>query len=187
MRHLRFFIFLAFFLMFCTEASAISASYKQIISGGGMEKPQTSLIKIKGDKMRMEAESPKGTVVSIINGQTVYSYFPAENRAAQFSVPRTPKMDVLANYDKYLETLGAVVIGSEKIGQHDCAIYEFKDPKTQMMSKAWVCKVTKFPIKVEAQGPDGTFTTVIENLEVGIEIDDSEFELPEGVEITEMR
>lgn len=172
--------------LFCPEASAFTASYEQTVSGAGLPEPQTSVIKIKDGRMKMEADSTKGKVISIIDGKTVYSYFPSENKAVKFVVQGTPKMEALSNYAAYLKSLDAEIIGSERIGEYDCDIYVCTDPKTQATSKIWLWKEKEFPVKVEANVSDGVVTTIIENLKIGIDIDDSEFTLPPGVQIQEM-
>ncbi|MBL7071803.1 MAG: hypothetical protein ISS26_06515 [Candidatus Omnitrophica bacterium] len=183
---MRFIALFTVLLALSAQAWAFSASYDQAVSVTGISKPQISSVIIKDDKMKMDADSPKGRVVSIMDGKTIYSYIPAENKAVKFVVQSTPKIDTLSRYGHYLREIGAVVIGSERIGEYDCDIYEFKDPKNDTKTKAWLWKEKDFPIKVENNVPDGIVTTIIKNLKIGIHIDDSEFMLPEGVKITEM-
>lgn len=187
MRIFKYVIILAASLFLGSKAYAFTASYEQTVSGAGMDQPKTSYIKIKDNKMKMVAVSPEGEVVNIMDGKTVYSYFPSKKMAVKFTVQGAPKMDTLSEYGAYLESLGAKVVGTETIDQYECDIYEFTDPRTNMPSKVWLWKKEKFPVKIDITVPKGVVTTVIRNLEIGANIDDSEFVIPPGVEINEIQ
>ncbi|GAG01875.1 unnamed protein product, partial [marine sediment metagenome] len=126
----------------------------------------------------MEVGSPGGRTITIIDGRTMYSYLPSKNTAIKLTKKSSSQMGVLSDYVPYLESLGAKVIGSEKIGQYDCDIYEFIDPGVNMASKVWLWKAKQFPVKVETKIPDGVMTTIMKDIKIGIDIDDSEFMLP---------
>ena len=79
--------------------------------------------------------------------------------------------------------MAARVIGSQKIGSYDCDIYEFTDPRLNAVSKVWLWREKEFPIKVETRVPGGAVITLMENVNIGDDIDDSEFILPPGMEI----
>ncbi len=183
MRLSHFFVVFIAAMLFCAAACAFTASYEQTTTGTGLPGPQTQSIKIDGSKIRVEMDTPEGRAVTIINGDEMYSYILSQNKAMKMTGQRAFDMDVLSDYGSYLESLNAKVVGSEKIGRYDCDIYEFKDPKANMTSKVWLWKGKEFPVKVENKLPHGAITTVMENVKIGIKIDNAEFTLPPGVEV----
>jgi len=187
MRRLRFFIVFAAAILFCLEVGAFTASYDQATSGTGMDEPQVSTVKIKDGKIRIQTDSPigAGKVISIIDGNTMYTYYPSENRAVKIKDQKSSAVDTLSNYAAYLKSLNAEITGSEKVNEYDCDIYEFTDPRLNMDSKVWLWKQKEFPVKVETKVPGGTITSVMKNVRIDEEINDSEFVVPEGVEIVD--
>jgi outer membrane lipoprotein-sorting protein len=99
-----------------------------------------------------------------------------------------PKLDVLSDYMSYLESLDAKIIGNETVDKYDCDIYEFTDPRfDDATSKVWLWRNKRFPVKVETSVPGGIITTIMKDVQIGIDIDDSEFILPPGVKIREVQ
>ncbi len=172
-------------ILLCAQSYAFTASYVQTTSGTGVVNPQTKVVKIKDNKVRMEMESRYGKAITIIDGKTIYSYVPSKNKAVKLKSNASYGMEVLADYKAYLRRLDAKIVGSQTIDARQCDIYEYTDPRIKMPSKVWLWKEKGFPIKVETQVPDGTVTTVMSDVEVGVPIDDSLFVLPPGVEIVE--
>ena len=166
-----------------SEVFAFTASYEQTVSGTGIDKPQKNAVKIKDTKVRMEVDGPNGKTITIIDGNTVYSYLSSEKRAIKLLNKKPLGMEVLSDYRTYLISLAARVIGSQKIGSYDCDIYEFTDPRLNAVSKVWLWREKEFPIKVETRVPGGAVITLMENVNIGDDIDDSEFILPPGMEI----
>jgi outer membrane lipoprotein-sorting protein len=183
MKKLEFLVVFTVVTLLCMRAYAFTASYEQTTTGPGMESQQVSVVKIKDDKVRMEMDSSQGRGIAIIDGDTMYSYNPADNVAVKLNSPKSADMKVLSNYVKYLESINAKVVGSARLGPYNCDIYEFVDPRINMPSKVWIWKAHNFPVKVEMDTPSGTMTTIMKNVKVGIPIDDSEFRLPAGVKI----
>ena len=140
-------------------------------------------MKIKDDKVRMEMDLPEGKVITIIDGDTIYSYSPSEKSALKLINKNSLDTKVLCDYGAHLKSLGAKIIGFEKLEKYDCDIYEFTDPRFDMSSKVWLWKEKEFPVKVETKVPDGVMTSTMTEVEIGIDIDDSEFILPEGIKI----
>ena len=179
-------IFIAITL-FCLDACAFTASYEQTTSGAGLPGPQKKAIKMKDNKIRMEMDTPEGRAITIIDGNTMYSYMPSQNMAIKLINKSSPETEVLSNYVAYLESLNARIVGSQRVGRYDCDIYEFIDPRLNMTSKVWLWKGKEFPVKVETKVQDGVITTIMEDIKIGIGIDDSEFMLPAGVKILDAR
>lgn len=185
MRRLQFFAIFIIVTLFCTGACAFTVSYEQTSTGPGLVKPETRSIKIKDDKIRIEMAGPQEKSVIIVEGDTMYSYTPSQNKAVKMKTDMWRGMDVLSDYASYLESLDAKVVGRERVGPYDCDIYECIDPRINMKSKVWLWKAKEFPVKVEMEVQGGVMATIMKNVKIGIHIDDSEFMLPPGVEIVE--
>ncbi len=183
MRRIKFFAIFAAIVLFSSQAYAFTASYEQTTSGAMSPAIHKRTVKIKDSKIRMEMDTPEGKTIAIIEEDTMYSYLPSDNTAIKMQNPFSAELAVLSDYKAYLESLEAKLVGSENIGSYDCDIYEFIDPRINLPSKVWLWKSKNFPVKVEMKTMDGPITMVMENVKVGIPIDDSEFTLPKGVEI----
>lgn len=185
MKLTHFFAAFIIVMLCCSIACAFTASYEQTTSGPGIEKPQTRAVKIKDNKVRMDMDLPQGRGMAIIDSDNMYLYNPAEKVAVKLKTPKSADLGVLSNYASYLKSLNAKIVGSETVGPYDCDIYEFMDPYINVPSKIWLWKAHEFPVKVEIKTPNGVTTTIMDNVKVGIPIDDSEFVLPAGVDIKE--
>jgi len=183
MKITQFFAALVIVIFCCTVACAFTASYEQTTSGPGLLTPQSRLVKIKDNKVWMEMEGPQGRGIVIMDGATMYSYNPSTNTAVKLKNPVTAYMNVLSDYASYLKSLNAKLVGSETVGPYDCDTYEFIDPRVNVPSRVWLWKAYEFPVKVEMKVPTGVMTTIMKDVKVGINIDDSEFMLPPGVKI----
>jgi len=185
MRLMQFTVPLITVILFCSIACAFTASYEQTTSGIGKAEPGIKFVKIKDDKIRIEMDTPDGKGIAIIDKDMMLSYIPSQNKAIKVKIDVQRDMNVLSDYGSYLESIGAKIIGSERIDSYDCEIYDFIDPRINMPSKVWLWKEKKFPVKVEIKSPNGVVTTTMKNIKVDIPIDDSEFTLPAGIEIVE--
>jgi len=177
--------FLTVSILFCPAVWGFTASYRQVARGGGLSSEQNMSVKIKDNKVKMEMDIEGRHTVTIIDEEALYSYSPSEKTAVKMANKGALEMNVLSDYGAYLDGLGAQMSGSEKIGPYDCDIYEFTDPRTGMPSKVWLWKAKRFPVKVEVNTPYGVMTTVMADVKIGIDIDDSEFKLPEGIKIVD--
>ena len=148
MKRMKLLAVFAVIVLLCSEAYAFTASYEQTISGAGVSQAhQVKVIKIKDNKIRMEMDTPQGKTITIIDGGTMYSYIPSKNSAIKMKSPISPELEVLSDYTAYLESLGAKFIGSERVGPYDCDIYEFTDPRINVLSKVWLWKAKEFPCR----------------------------------------
>jgi outer membrane lipoprotein-sorting protein len=169
-----------------SKAFALTATFDQKISQSGNPTPIAVLkIAIKEKKVRVEA-TPENTFFQ--NEKGFFNYFPAQKMALQLPVPpanQNPAED-LSNFGALLKNSKAVLKGSETVGSYACDIYEFQDPRTNLVTKAWVWKEKQFPIKMEIQSPRGPILMEFTNLKMDEHLDDSLFELPEGVKIQQL-
>ncbi len=187
MKRMSVFGLLLVLVLVSLNADAFTVSYDQTTSGIKRTAAQETSIKIKDDKMRMEVNMPQGKLITIIDGNIAYQYFPSENKAYKMMTKGPSNIRNLSDYRGYLQTLNARVMGSESVGDYDCDIYEFIDPGTNVKARAWVWRAKNFPVRYELDLAAGTVTTMMRNVKINPKIDDSEFTIPAGVEIMEMQ
>jgi len=142
----------------------------------------------KGNKMRVEMTWQGQTAVSILDAdtKTVYVYFPAQNMAMKepFTPPTTGDPLIHpADFAEWIAGEKPLVTGSETVDGKDCLVAEITTE--QAKGKVWIWK--KYGITIRMEGPipqGGTIVVEWKNVEV-VNIPDSMFELPAGVEIKE--
>ena len=153
----------------------------------------------KGNKMRVEMSMMAGPmagqdVVSILDADTkmVYVYLPAQNMAMEepFTPPTTgePLMHP-ADLTEWIVDGKPLVTGSETVDGKECLVAEITVEQATVgrtvKGKVWIWK--KYGISIRMEVPNihgGTMVTEWKNVEV-VNIPDSMFELPSGVEIKE--
>lgn len=136
---------------------------------------------IKGNKVRMEADSPDEAGISMVtlyDGKTAYIYFPAQNMAM---VTPASQVEQQLPVSKDSAELNKKIIGQETVDGRLCDIYEFNDRKGGTY-KVWVAKDIDFPVKSEAGG----MKTYYKNIRTNVILADSLFTLPQGVNVQGM-
>lgn len=171
----------------CSSAHAFTVSYDQTTTGIGNGMAHQTSIKIKDGKMRMESDTPQGKAIAIIDGAVGYQYLPSQNKAYKMATKGPTNIKELSNYTAYLQTLNAKTVMSESIGDYDCDVYEFTDPRANVRARAWVWRSKNFPVKYEMDLSTGVVTTIMKNVKINEKIDDSEFAIPAGVEIVDVQ
>ena len=142
---------------------------------------------MEGQKLRMEMSAEGQTMIYITDysAMTVYMYYPAQNMAMEMDISTFGGAATDATED--IEQYDPTIIGTETLDGKACLVvtYDYSGQGTNATSKMWIWKDYGFAIRVETtvQG----VTTIIEtdNIVFG-DIDDSMFELPEGVQIIDM-
>lgn len=142
----------------------------------------TTKVWMKGDdKSRMEMAAAGQTVITILNGDTMYMYYPKRNMAM--------KMDTSGAPESAVEEVGSIgkykprVIGTEKMDGKLCTVVEYATPEGR--AKTWIWQKHGFPIRMEMTTEGDTIITEYKNIQFG-KIPDSMFELPSGVKIMDM-
>jgi outer membrane lipoprotein-sorting protein len=111
----------------------------------------------------------------------MYMYMPEENMAMEmtFSPPAKSAVEEAQSVADYNPT----VVGTETIDGKVCLVVEYTADGTA--TKMWIWKEHAFPIRVEVTTTEGK--TIVEYKNIAfVDIPDSEFVLPEGVEIVEV-
>lgn len=167
------------------KAAAIDTiQYDMIMSGPGMPATTSKVwLKQKAGKMKTETTVQGQTAIMLTdwNEGVMYSYMPAQNMAFKMDIGQAPESPVEGTVN--LEDYDPVIVGSEVVDGKDCWVVEAT--REEMTTKSWIWKEKGFPVKVEVDTAEGKMTIEYKNIDFS-DIPDSEFELPEGVEIMEM-
>jgi outer membrane lipoprotein-sorting protein len=162
-------------------AGVNAVKYDMVTSGSGIPEI-TTRVWIEGNKMRTETSAQGQTTITIVDGDTntMYMYFPDQNMAMEVTYePEDSAIDEAQAVPDYNPT----IIGHETYDGKLCLVVEYTvEGNTVTM---WIWEEHGFPIKVVTVSSQGTFTAEYKNIVFG-DIDDSLFELPEGVTIMTM-
>ncbi len=163
-----------------------SLKYEMVIDFQEMESVGTYWQ--KGDKMKMEASFEGGedivTYIDLEEG-VAYSYMPAQEviTKSSFETEEGVYQGSIVDLADHILGHNPVVIGEETIDGKDCLVIEYVAEEQEVT--AWIWKEYGLPIKTESVVGNDLIVSEVTNIEFD-EIDDSVFELPEGVEIMEV-
>ncbi len=168
------------------RADAFSASYDQKVTQG--RQVVAGRVTMKDEMFRMEATVDGQAAVTIRNASGVYMYLPAEGMAMKMSGlnPSQQPIQHGENYQQYLRDRQAERIGSETVDGHSCDVYRFTDPAIAGTTTAWVWIEKQFPLRMEVDDSDGKTVIELTNIELGVAVADTAFELPANVQVMEM-
>ena len=156
--------------------------YDMVITSPGMP-AVTQTVKVKGNKMRTEMSQEGQTQIILIDfdARTMYMYMPEENVAMKvtFNPPAKSAVEEAQSVADYNPT----VVGTETVDGKVCLVVEYTVEGAA--TKMWIWEEHAFPIRVEVTTAEGKTTVEYKNIEF-VDIPDSEFELPPGVEIIEV-
>ncbi len=151
----------------------------------------TQLIKLedgKPVKMKMDDPGGEGSMIIDLTEQAMYMYSPGENQALKMTMggeTAGDEQEMMA-----AATLGPDSVGSdveldvtETLDGEECWVVETttKSDKGEEQAKIWVSKALGLPVQMEAGG-----NTIKMSYSRFNEVADSEFDLPEDVEIIDM-
>ena len=137
----------------------------------------------KGGKIRMEGEvMGEETLVIIDNEERVaYTYLPAQDMAMEMSMGEVEDVQEgsLQGQAEQLPEHNPVVIGEEFLDGKECLVVEYDAGADT--GKMWIWKEHGLPIKLEVGG------MVVRAFDIDFgDVPDNKFQLPEGVEPTEI-
>jgi outer membrane lipoprotein-sorting protein len=164
-------------------AWGLSASYDQRVTTGG--DIVESAVRIKDGQMRIESIADGERIIVFKNPQGYFSYLPDEGFAMRLSDAERAYQPIaqVEDYASFLQEQQATVIGSETVNGYACDIYQYADPQGEGSVTAWVWRERQFPVKVELGGLEGTTVAELTNIQLDIPLAESEFALPDGVEV----
>jgi outer membrane lipoprotein-sorting protein len=170
-------------------AGIASVKYDMLITGPGAP-TMTQQVWVKKNKMRTEMTQQGKTQIILvevnryrpldIDAQTMYMYMPAENIAVKMNFAQVAKSAV--EEAESIQNYNPTVVGTETIDGKVCLVVEYT--VVEAATKAWIWEEHGFPIRVEVTTSEGTTTVEYKNIEF-VDIPDSMFELPAGVQIIE--
>jgi outer membrane lipoprotein-sorting protein len=163
-----------------------SLKYDLVVTAPG-QKAATQNVWLKGNNMKTQMTVAGQTTIYILDSdnQVAYMYNPDQNMAtkmelsdAQESVEESPieKSESVMSYNP-------AIVGSETLDGKNCSVVEYTAGGVKV--KMWIWKEHGFPIKTESTTAAGTSTVEFKNIEL-VDIPDSTFKLPEGVQIIEI-
>ena len=170
----------------CKEIDSLSFEYATTDSEGNVEGKAW----IKGGRSKNEMTIDGETIVSIFDFATseAYLYIPKENMATLTNLD--PDMvgwfEAPANYYDDVDAALVKIVGTETIAGFKCKIMSITDAQGKEESKMWVSEEYGIPLRVETYHEEGQTTMEYKNLKVG-SVSDAELQLPENVEIADMR
>jgi len=158
-----------------------SVKYDMVMRMPGVPTTTTKVWMKGDDKIRMEMAAAGQTVITILNEDTMYMYYPKRNMAM--------KMDTSGVLESAVEEVGSIgkykprVVGTEKMDGKICTVVEYVTPEGR--TKMWIWQKHGFPIRREMTTEGGTTIIEYKNIQFG-KIPDNMFELPAGVKIMDM-
>jgi len=127
---------------------------------------------MKGNKSRIELNASGMQTVTIVNGQNAYMYMPSQNIAMTMGLSQAKgQVPEIGDYRKDCE-----YINNEQIDGETCGVYRCS--KGGQSTTMWIPQNLDFPLKVVS----GATTTYYKNVNVNVDLDDSLFSLPQGVQ-----
>jgi outer membrane lipoprotein-sorting protein len=162
--------------------SISSVSYDAVMSGTGTQ-GGTQKVYLKKTRMRMETSMQGTQSITFIDMEkkTAINYMPAQQMAikmdfSQVASSARESSDSLMKYNPK-------VVGTETIDNKLCTIIQYTTDQGTI--KQWIWQEKGFYLRVETTTSTGKFTMDIKNLDFS-NLDDSLFELPAGVKVTDM-
>lgn len=153
---------------------------------------QSAHMKWKGENMRAEAsvdlEGRRMNGVYILDTaeEEAIVYMPDHGQAMRmgYSQAKQETGESPEEQTSEIREADAEVVDEEELNGKECLVVEYT-PEEGDTATAWIWKEHGLPIKVETETDRGTVVTEMENIEFA-DIPASEFELPEGVQVTDI-
>lgn len=186
------------------EEKLTTMSYDQIVTSPA-QGTMTSKVWIKGNNMRIEQIAEGEKMITLMKEGAIYLYYPSQKMAIKMDISagagqggqENPK-DMM----EYLRNIEAKPLGQERIEGQLCDVYQITYPQTGLpadlsseasakgeaspKAKIWVWREKNFPLKSVMTVGGETLTTEYRNVQMGINISDSLFQIPPGTQIMDM-
>jgi outer membrane lipoprotein-sorting protein len=134
---------------------------------------------IKGNKMRMEVDTPAGKSINLMHIDTGLMQMLQPEQKMYFEM-QAPDAGVVKTDEVLDKIADKKHVGTEKVNGHKCDKYEiiYHDRSLGKMTQ-WFSKKLNYPIKMIYNGPQGEMVIEYENIKQG-EVDSSLFKIPPG-------
>lgn len=163
--------------------------YKTDMTGAGMPQSITAETWIKGERIRMEMQTPVGPSVTVIKDKVVYSKtggmamkIPADMQKSAGPRPT----DYATAIEEFLK--GGQKVGTEAVDGETCDKWHVtKDQHGKAIDQTvWVSPSLKFPRKIVIKADKGEMTMRNYDIERKVSLDNSKFEPEPGVNYMDM-
>lgn len=164
-------------------AGIASVKYDMVTTAQGMPS-MTQKVWLKKNKMRTEMTIEGQTTVNLIDmdAKTMYTYMPAQNLAIKMDFAKEAPESPIESTES-IEKYKPVVIGTETIDGKVCSVIEYTVEGVK--TKSWIWKEKGFLVRMEVTTSEGKTIIEYKNIEF-VDIPNSMFELPAGVQVTEI-
>lgn len=173
--------------IFAKAATISSMSFDFTVTSD--EGKMTGKACVKGTKMKTETTVEGEKMIYIYDSKSgdVITYFPEQNMAMKtnFSKEMGGLIQIPAEYSDNTASEDIKTVGKETIDGLSCIVLNIVDKENKEEYKMWVSEKYGIPVRVESTDENGKSVIEYKNIKVG-SVQDSEFELPKGVEITSM-
>ena len=132
---------------------------------------------IKGNKMRMEMETPAGKSVNLMDTETglMQMLHPAQKMYFEM---QAPEAGVVQTDEALAKIADKKPVGTEKVNGHKCDKYEIiYHDRSLGKTTQWFSKRLNYPIKTVYKGPQGEMVMEFKNIKEG-RLDSSLFKIP---------
>jgi len=167
--------------IFANTAAMSSVKYDMVSTVPGQD-PVTQKFWTKKNKMRIESTMEGSTSIMFIDteAKTMITYLPDQNMAMKMDYSQAPQS---AADEESIQEKKPVVTGTEVIDGKTCLVVTYSEG--DVSAKAWIWKDKGLTIRIETTSTEGTMVMEMQNIDFS-DIADSMFELPEGIEVTDM-
>mgnify|MGYP001215989467 CR=1 FL=1 len=164
-------------------------SYDYILTFNGSS--VNSKVWVEGDKVKTDSIVEGQNIISIVDGDTFYTYFPAENRAMKMTVAAGQKngektetpIDFIEDADNRPDQYK--IVETTMYDGVECKVVVVTDAYGKEQSRMWVRTDYGIPVRIESVDPNGGKTIMeFKNLKIG-KLPADTFQLPAGVEIVD--
>ncbi|MGD9116629.1 MAG: DUF4412 domain-containing protein [Dehalococcoidia bacterium] len=140
----------------------------------------TTQMWVEGNNIRMEMDEQGQHIIYLSNYSTgkAYMYMPDQNMALEMDISQMNPPDYEAVQD--IPDYNYTIVGTETMDGKVCLVVEYSAAGATV--KSWIWKQHGFPIRTESTTSEGKIIVVFKDIDFG-DINDSLFELPEGVQI----
>jgi len=164
------------------SAGIASMQYDAVVTAPG-QAAITQSVWVKKNKMRTESTVQGQKMVILIDGdaQTMYQYMPAQNTAIKMTWD--PNTQSATGQSASIASYNPVVVGTDTIDGKLCTVVQYTVQGNNV--KAWIWQDRGLPIRIETTTAQGTAVVELKNIQF-VDIPDSQFTLPAGVQISQM-
>ncbi len=155
---------------------------------GKEEQAMTGKMWISGKKIKSEMTIENNKMSTIIDGEAkvAYMYNPAEKSAIKIPLDQAKTADTPDKFTNDADAAKVKVLETTTYEGVKCRVLMITDEKTKVQTKMWVREDYGVPMRVEVIEEDRTKMVMeYKNMKFG-PISADEFQLPAGVEVTDM-